>query len=237
MGLSSANGLHCFFITVNSCVCQLSINCFLVTLIACTKTIFMKHIALKYVLMLASTCLIKSAYSQECEVKANRENSPHQRVALIISHTHISAVNEYTGEKKTFTAASVGANYEYWFNSKWAVGLHNDLVMQTFHVEQKADGAVTKREYPLLATLVGIYKPREHWTVFTGPGEEFEKHENFTVIKTGVEYGVPLPKNFEVGFGVEYDIKIKGDDSWLVGVGVSKSFFNATKTRRHKGDK
>ena len=185
----------------------------------------MKHVVFKSLLMIASTCLIASAYSQECQVKANKENSPNQRVALILSHTHIPAVNEYTGEKKSFVAASIGANYEFWFNSQWAVGLHNDLVMQSFNVEQKTNGAVTKREYPLLTTLVGIYKPWEHWSIFAGTGKEFEKHENLTVIKTGIEYGVPLPKNFEAGLGVEYDVKIEGNDSWLVGIGVSKSFF------------
>src|SRR6476661_3084135 len=117
----------------------------------------MKHFVFKSLLLFVSTCLMVNTYSQECKVKADKENLPHQRVAFIISHTHIPAVNEYTGEKRTFIAASIGANYEYWFNSKWAVGLHNDLVMQSFHVEQKADGAVTKREFPLLATLVGVY--------------------------------------------------------------------------------
>jgi hypothetical protein len=57
-----------------------------------------------------------------------------------------------------------------------------------------------------------------------GPGIEFEKNENFGVIKTGVEYSIEIPKNWEIGFGIEYDWKLRGYSSWLAGIGISKIF-------------
>jgi len=39
-----------------------------------------------------------------------------------------------------------------------------------------------KREYPILFTLVAIYKPGNHLTFFGGSVKEFEKDENFNNI-------------------------------------------------------
>lgn len=64
--------------------------------------------------------------------------------------------------KKTFIAASLGINYELWFNYNLAVGLHNDLLMESFNVETKPGGAILKREFLLVSTLVALYKPAKH---------------------------------------------------------------------------
>lgn len=153
-----------------------------------------------------------------------KENSLHQRVSFIISHTHIPASTENSGGKKTFIAASIGANYELWFNSRWAVGLHTDLTMQSFTIEAKADEAFVKKEFPLLTSLVAVYKPARHWIFFAGPGKEFENEENLNVIKTGVEYGIAIPKNWEISFGADYDFRINAYNTWLIGIGISKVF-------------
>lgn len=153
----------------------------------------------------------------------------HHRVSLIISHAHIPAANEVNGTKRVFVAASLGFNYELWFNSRWAVGLHNDIAMQSFNVERKQTAEVIAREYPILTTLVAVYKPAKHWSFFAGPGREFEKNESFNVIKTGIEYGIELPGTWEIGFGVEYDVKINGYNSVLVGIGISKIFLGRSK--------
>lgn len=152
------------------------------------------------------------------------EDKLHHRVSLIISHAHIPAGNEVNGSKRVFIAASLGVNYELWFNQHWAVGLHNDITMQSFNVERKNTDEVIAREFPVLTTLVGIYKPAKHWSFFAGPGREFEKNESFNVIKTGIEYGIELPKTWEIGFGLEYDVKIKGYNTVLIGIGISKNF-------------
>lgn len=156
----------------------------------------------------------------------NQENTLHHRVALVMAHSYIPAANEVNGETTIFIAPTIGFNYELWLNEKWAVGLHNDFIIQSFNIENENSKPHIKREYPILSALVAVYKPGNHWTFFGGPGKEFEKNENFNVIKTGLEYGVALPGSFEVSFGLEYDTKIKGYDSWLAGIGISKNFFH-----------
>lgn len=170
-------------------------------------------------------CCIQQMQAQEIEKEGNRENELHHRFSFAIAHSYIPAANEANGEKTIFITPTLGLNYELWFNEKWAVGLHNDFIMQSFNIENADNKPAIKREFPVLTALVGIFKPCKHVAIFAGPGKEFEKNENFSVVKTGVEYGVELPKNFEVGFGLEYDTKINGYNSWLVGISISKNFF------------
>ena len=166
---------------------------------------------------------IKNLQAQETNQR-EAEDKLHHRVSLVISHAHIPAANEVNGSKHIFIAASIGVNYELWFNSHWAIGLHNDITMQSFNVEKKSDDEVIAREFPVLSTIVAVYKPGKHWNFFAGPGREFEKNESFNVIKTGIEYGIELPKTWEIGFGLDYDIKINGYNTWLIGIGISKNF-------------
>lgn len=172
----------------------------------------------------------ETLHAQQKEEK-EAEDKLHHRVSLIFSQAHIPAANEVNGTKRVFIAASLGVNYELWFNKHWAVGLHNDITMQSFNVKRKDNDEIIAREFPILSTITAIYKPGKHWNFFAGPGREFvfknsfgEKNESFNVIKTGIEYGVELPKTWEVGFGFEYDVKINGYNTWLIGIGVSKNF-------------
>lgn len=177
----------------------------------------------KLLLLFLSVLTCINSYAQESK---EEENKLHHRVSLIISHAHIPAANEVNGSKHIFIAASLGVNYELWFNSHWAIGLHNDITMQSFNIERKSDNEIIAREFPVLSALVAVYKPAKHWSFYAGPGREFEKNESFNVIKTGVEYGIELPKTWEIGFSADYDIKINGYDAWLIGIGVSKNFLH-----------
>jgi hypothetical protein len=163
--------------------------------------------------------------AQEKENEANKENQLHHRISLMQAFSHIPSLSEINGQKHAFIAPTIGFNYELWFNKKWAIGLHNDFILQSFNIENEDGKPAIKREYPILTTLVGIYKPGKHLSFFSGPGIEFEKNKNFKVIKLGMEYGVELPQSFEVGFGFEYDAKIDGYSSWLFGIGISKNIF------------
>lgn len=189
------------------------------------KNIYM-HKYGKALLIIASLFFSSKHLMAQQKEEDEREDKIHHRVSLIISHAHIPAANEVNGSKHTFIAASLGVNYELWFNNHWAVGLHNDITMQSFNVEKKEDNKIIAREFPVLSTLVAVYKPGKHWNFFAGQGREFEKNESFNVIKTGIEYGVELQEKWEIGFGVDYDFKIKGYNSWLVGIGISKIFLS-----------
>lgn len=183
----------------------------------------MKHYIKPLVLAIFTLAGISICVAQEKEENKTDIKS-HQRLSLVIAHSHIPAANNVNGGKRTFVAASLGVNYEVWLNRRWGVGLHNDITMQSFNIEKNSGEEIISRDFPVLATMVVVYKPFNHWIFLGGPGIEFEKNENFRVIKTGVEYSIEIPKKWEIGFGIEYDRKLRGYSSWLAGIGISKIF-------------
>jgi len=69
-----------------------------------------------------------------------------------------------------------------------------------------------------------FFKPHHRWKILGGYGVEMEKNENFQLIRIGVEYGIELPKNWELDFTFEYDFKINGYYTLLLGIGFTKKF-------------
>ncbi|MDX2046860.1 MAG: hypothetical protein SFU87_08740 [Chitinophagaceae bacterium] len=185
----------------------------------------MKNYCMPLLLIATSVCLCSKINAQSNEKDKENENPLHHRVSVVFSQSHIPAANETNVKKQIFIAPVLGVNYELWFNRKWAVGLHNDFTMETFNVKKSSGSEIIERDYPVLITLVALYKPVKHWSFFAGPGKEFEKNESFHVIKTGIEYGITILKTWEIGFGFEYDIKLKGYSTWQAGIGFSKNFY------------
>ncbi len=71
---------------------------------------------------------------------------------------------------------------------------------------------------------MGIYKPVPYLGLMAGAGREFSSHEDFTVIRFGIEAPFHLPNNWEV-FGVlTYDININAYESLTYGIGIGKLF-------------
>lgn len=71
---------------------------------------------------------------------------------------------------------------------------------------------------------MGILKPTEHWSFLFGFGAEFEKEEKNFLHRAGIEYSGELPKAWEVFGSLSYDFKWKAYDTWVVGIGIVKSF-------------
>jgi hypothetical protein len=170
--------------------------------------------------MLIKFLLAVAAFTCVNRMHAQESTKHVHRFAFVFSHTHFDGLENKTEQKKMVIAASIGLNYEWSFAPRWAVGIHNDLSMLAFK-QRDESGAVLHRKNPWLVSLVGVYKASAKWSFFAGPGREFEQARNFTVIKSGFEFGLPLWKSFEVGFGGDYDIKINGADSWLLGFNIS----------------
>jgi hypothetical protein len=118
----------------------------------------------------------------------------------------------------------IGLNYDYFFKGKWGVGLHSELILQQFKVEKHKQETVIERENPI--SLIGQvqFKPHHRWTLFTGYGIEIEKHKNLQLIRIGGEYGIELPKNWEVGLSLEFDYKPDAYSSLFFGISFSKLF-------------
>jgi hypothetical protein len=158
--------------------------------------------------------------------KRNEPFKPHHILGVVLSHAHVFQGKDADGNKKSLSLPSWGLDYTYHFKPKWGIGLHTDIITETFEVVKHLDGGqdaeVIKRETPVAPALMGIFKPNHHWSFLFGAGMEFEKEENFFLNRAGVEYGAELPKGWEVFGSLSYDFKWSGYDTWLIGIGISK---------------
>ncbi|SHM80461.1 hypothetical protein SAMN05444266_11188 [Chitinophaga jiangningensis] len=164
-------------------------------------------------LLLCSLLLCYQLYAQE---------EKHHEIAVAIGHAHISKGLNESGDRKWLIAASWSLDYNYNFNKKWSLGLHNDIILDDFEVEREEK--VINRSFPVSSCLVGAFRPVEKLAVMLGAGGEFASGESFFLGRIGVEYGVELPKSWELSPGITYDIKFNGYDTWVVSLGIGKKF-------------
>jgi hypothetical protein len=168
--------------------------------------------------------LITIAQEVEKKETAEHEFKPHSTISLVIGHAHLFSGLDENGDKQVSTLPSWGIDYTYHISSKWAIGLHTDLILETFKVESHNGKETLERSRPIAPALTGIYKPNHHWNFLVGAGVEFAKEENFFLTRLGIEYGAEIRKGWEVFGTLAYDIKWSGYDSWVLGLGISKAF-------------
>ena len=77
-----------------------------------------------------------TAFAQEevVEYELEEEGRRHS-ISLVISHARIGEGRNAEGNKEFLMAPSIGFDYNYWINEKWAIGLHTDFLNETFFVE------------------------------------------------------------------------------------------------------
>ncbi len=176
-------------------------------------------LALGFFIFLFSTDCISQNLETETE-----ESNKHS-ISAFISHTYINQ-GRINGELKRLSAPSLGLNYNYIFNDKWSVGLHNDIIIESFIVESaNSEEEFIERELPFSTIVVGGYRIGESWGVGAGTGVEWEKNANFTVIRLSAEYGLALEKkSFDVLFVFNYDVLVNAYNSFNFGIGINKFF-------------
>ena len=167
-------------------------------------------------------------YAQEGSTATETEESlkNSHRLTLSISHSHIKEGLKNEDGLTGITVASWALDYDYWFSNHWAIGLHNDMLLENFSVATERNDKeeeVLERAYPVASVPVLLYKPWKHILFLGGVGGEFAKGENFMVYRVGTELSWPVNKSWEIGLSATYDMK-KSYDTWLIGFGISKLF-------------
>lgn len=168
--------------------------------------------------------IVVSATAQEAERKESTEQEGLRgthRFSLIISHTHLSQGIKENNKRSWIVIPSWGFDYDYWIGDHWALGLQNDLMVETFKVEDQ-DNTVIERTRPFSSIASVIFKPKEHIGFVAGMGGEFAKEENFAVTRFGIEACREMKKDWEFSISLAYDIKWNAYDSWLIGIGIGK---------------
>lgn len=161
--------------------------------------------------------------AQEKENKEEKEFAERKHsIALLINHTQIAEGLE-NGEKKWISLPSWGIDYNYEINERWAIGLHSDIVVESFVVEHN-DGTEIERSSPFASAVVGMFKPIKNFSLVLGAGGEFSKEENLFLIRAGIEYGYRFHDDWELIANITNDLKINTYNSWSIGLGIARKF-------------
>lgn len=111
-------------------------------------------------------CLaIVNAQEKELEEQKEFAEKKHS-IAILLSHTQM-AESIGDGKKKWISIPSWGIDYNYELSEKWAVGLHNDIILENFIVEHN-DKTEIERSSPFASTVVVLYKLGNHISVMLG---------------------------------------------------------------------
>ncbi len=174
----------------------------------------MKFGPLSFILLLLA---IIPAFSQESE---GEEPTKH-RVALLFGLTHIPRTIENGEMLKSEELPTIGVDYFYILNQKWLLGVVLDLELGKYAVD--FDGENIPRENAVVTGLVAVYRILKGWSIFTGPGVEFERNKNIFILRAGMEYEFELGNNWGLAPAFSYDFK-KEYSTYSLGVGISKKF-------------
>lgn len=174
------------------------------------------------VLLLAAGFTTKAQEEKHEAATSGHGMKGSSRLTLGLGHTHVSkGREEISGDTKWLALASWSINYDYWLSDKWAIGLQNDLILESFVIEDNHKEKI-ERKTPIAVVPVAIFKPGKHLSLIGGVGREFSHGHNLTMTRLGMEYGFHLPKNWEVGAALVWDGKWNYYNSWGIAFTVSK---------------
>ena len=134
------------------------------------------------------------------------EHGAGHKITLVMANSFIN--NSFSDQANNILIIpTFGFNYDYFFNSRWGLGLHTDILLQQYKVEKHGGHEEILRENPVGLAGMVLFKPHHRWVLMAGYGVEVEKHENFQMIRVGAEYGIPLPKHWELGLALNSTIR------------------------------
>lgn len=189
----------------------------------------LKSVLLTSVLLLAfGTMRAQEEDRREAESGTNHETEMHHKhsLSVLLAHVHIGNGSE-GGAIRGIQRPSWMIAYNYHFNEKWSLGLHGDIILETFFVEREGSSGegetpeLLERDYPISLVGAGTFKPIEHLGIILGGGLEFDESESFGLVRFGLEPNLMLSERIELILNLSYDIKIDGYNNWNLGFGIA----------------
>jgi hypothetical protein len=163
-------------------------------------------------------------FSQEATEEGPWKRS---RVTLAIGHMMMGQGLDDNGKKTWLTVPVWMIDYDYSLSRKWGIGLHNDIITESFKVDGFSFGeeeATIERQRPIASLAVVSFKPGKHATYILGNGGEFSPSGNYFVTQMGLEYAIELPGDWELSPAITYDLKWYAYDSFSISLGIGKKF-------------
>ena len=173
------------------------------------------------ILLLASFGLCGQTLEQAESEVFERKHS----VGIMIGHEHVFTGRDANGDKQILILPFWGVDYNFQFAPRFILGLHTDIILESFEVEKNLEGGteeVVERTFPIAPAAMVFYKPTEHWSFGLGVGGEFAKEENFLLSRLSAEYGSEIGKGWEIFGGLQYDFRFQAYDTWTIGLGIGK---------------
>lgn len=160
-----------------------------------------------------------SSWAQEI---GHEEMESRHSLAITINHAHTFQGVNAQGKRQVLILPMWGLDYNYRLSEKWWLGLHTDIIVETFEVEAfDNEGEETiRRTRPIAPALMGFYTLNEHWKLGGGAGLEWSEEETFTLNRLAMEYAYPLSQGWELIGAVQYDLRWNAYDTWSLGLGV-----------------
>lgn len=186
------------------------------------KSIFVQKTLILFLLIGTTKISLAQEVNLDQTIEIEENKIPRHKVSLILGHTHVPS-GFSNGKKRMLVVPSWGLDYNYLLNKKWAIGIHSDFYTENFSVIDFGGKEEFVRERPIILTMVGSYNPHEKWSLIAGTGYEFAKEENLSIIRLGVERAWELPKEWEFIATLQYDLRLEVFNSWMLGLGISKS--------------
>ncbi|MGD9328373.1 MAG: hypothetical protein PVH48_05340 [Cyclobacteriaceae bacterium] len=175
-------------------------------------------------ILFLSTSIVANAQEVTEHIKKEKHiNCKRHNIFLLWGNTLVPAAKTAEGENSVMLFPSWGINYEYKIKHNYGLALMNEFEMQSYAVEHDAHADI-EREYPIITSIVFVYEPVKHLSLFAGPGIEFERSHNFSIIKAGAAVTFALPKYYGIALEFSYERKNKTYDAWTFGLLIGKGF-------------
>ncbi|MDX5404917.1 MAG: hypothetical protein LPK46_10845 [Bacteroidota bacterium] len=177
----------------------------------------MKHSIQSVLIVLALQSPFLSMGQESEEFEGGRKTN----VGLFISHFHAFS-GEHAENDAYLILPAIGLNVEHWIQPKWGVGLHTDLVLQSFQVKDNLGqkDIVLDRTTPVAPAGVLMYKPMPFLALLLGGGMDISKEATLGLMKIGVDLEMEVSKQIELELGISYDLRFSYYSSLTVGFGV-----------------
>ena len=144
----------------------------------------------------------------------------HHRLGFYTGNTLVSAASTGVQDDGLLIIPTIGLSYEFFFTPRVGLGVTADLELQNYVIEA-GEADELERDRNLIITAIVLVEPVERFALFAGAGGEFEKNENFFVVRVGTAYAFRIGRSWELAIEGSYDYKdVYG--SWGLGLVIVK---------------
>jgi hypothetical protein len=160
--------------------------------------------------------------AQHEEVSKPTHGMKRHKVGAFLGNSLIHGVhNTQTGKEQYVLAPTVGIDYEYWINHKWAIGTYNEVAHFDIEVETEEHEEFIKRENAMLFSAVVLFEPIHHLGIFAGTGIETDPNHTFWIRYMGLEYTLIRCNDWDVALSAGY-VNKDAYDAFTFGVVIGR---------------